>query len=99
MSNPSSEPGRAGRIRPLTLLFAALWPTLGTWLYFFAFTHPRWMHLSYLLAKGVQVALIVGAGFAVRTAARRKLLPSLLAGLAWGMLIGGGLAAVYRWHF
>jgi membrane protease YdiL (CAAX protease family) len=82
-----------------TLLFAALWPTVGTWLYFFAFADPRWMQLSYLLAKGVQVALIVWAGFALRSAARQKLLPSLLPGLASGVLVGGGLLAVYRWHF
>jgi uncharacterized protein len=86
-------PGRA------MLLFAALWPTFGTWLYFFAFADPRWMQLSYGLTKGLQVALIVWAGFVLRSAARQKLLPSLLPGLTSGVLVGGGLLAIYRWSF
>lgn len=81
------------------LLFAALWPTFGTWLYFFAFTDSRWMQLSYFATKGLQVVLIVWAGFALRSAARQGLLPSLLPGIASGAVIGGGLLAIYHAGF
>lgn len=84
------------------LLFAALWPTFGTWLYFFAFTDPRWMQLSYVATKGLQVVLIgwaLWAGFVLRRAPRQRLLPSLLPGIDSGAVIGVGLLAIYRWGF
>jgi len=75
------------------LLFAALLPTLGTWVYFIALSGDEWMQVAYAVAKGVQFAFPLVWVFGVQRA-RPGWPVRGLAGLWPGLLFGAAVATL-----
>lgn len=94
---PEGEHGRPGTGGTLPTLaavtFAALFPTLATWLYFVALPGSRWMMPVYALCKALQFTFPLLWVLGVERSHPRLWTWPSRAGLAAGLLSGLGIAA------
>jgi len=97
--SPADEPGgRGGRRESFALLLAALFPTLGTFLYFVTLTGSRWTAPVYAVCKVIQFSFpllwIAGVEHARPNLFRRPRTAGLWVGLFSGLGLVGSLFAV-----
>jgi membrane protease YdiL (CAAX protease family) len=85
----------------LAVLFAMLFPTLATWVYFDLLHGSEWMRAGYLAGKVVQFGFpLVWVGLIQRGSLRlgRPSGKGLIAGSGFGVLVGAGMLWLYEVH-
>jgi membrane protease YdiL (CAAX protease family) len=76
------------------LLFAAVFPTLATWLYFIVLAGGAWTWTAYAAAKGVQFSFPLVWRLGVERSPLRLRRPMAARDVAWGLGSGLGLLAL-----